>query len=140
MNGIEWSVPDVSVKGPDISYLDGALIVGRSGNTEAALDSAYITGLTTPRGNEWWSAKNVKFYSFAFSNGSSAIRDCSHCPFADSTDSGSRTITLSNLFFDSTVTKRVEYQLPFRGIFLDLDGTLTGLGANSWSVSHHEHN
>jgi hypothetical protein len=74
MVGIEWSVPDASVQAPDISYIDGALIVGRSGNTEPALDNApLVCGLTTPRGNEWWSAKNIKFYSFAFNKESSAI-------------------------------------------------------------------
>lgn len=146
MTGLEWEAPDkTSVKQDDISYIDGALIVGRSGNTEEALEKApFVVGLTTPRGNEWWKAKNIKFYSFGFpvtdNQVTAAIQDCSHCFFADSTDSGARTVTTEKLFFDSTVKKRIIYQMPWRGIFFDLDGSLTGLGPNSWASADFDHN
>jgi hypothetical protein len=108
--GLEWSAPDkVASAKLGLSYIDGALIVGRSGNTESALDEGSPIGLITPRGNEYWSAKNIKFYSFDFTNPVTAIEDCSHCEFADSTDSGARTISLSGLFFDSTIKKKVRY-------------------------------
>jgi len=37
------------------------------------------------------------------------------------------------------VTKRIRYQYPFRGIFWDKDGTLTGLGENSWATAEWPH-
>lgn len=36
--------------------------------------------------------------------------------------------------------KRIRYQYPFKGIFLDMDSTLTGLGANSWATAFWQHN
>lgn len=124
-----------------MSYIDGAAIIGMSGNKEPALENApFVYGLITPRGNEWWSAKNIHFYSMAFSRGTAAIGDCSHCFFADSTDSGARTITLSGLTFDDSITRRIKYQMPWRGIFLDLDGSLTGKGPNTWASAHFSHN
>jgi hypothetical protein len=139
--GLEWSAPDkVAVAKLGLSYIEGAVIIGKSGNTEAALDSGSPIGLITPRGNEYWSAKDIKFYSFNFVNGVTAIEDCSHCEFADSTDSGARTVTLSGLFFDSTIKKKVRYQMYWRGIFHDLDGSLTGKGPGSWAIAHFPHN
>jgi hypothetical protein len=44
------------------------------------------------------------------------------------------------LVFDATVPKKISYQLPWRGIFLDLDGSLTGLGPNSWATPNWAHN
>jgi len=34
----------------------------------------------------------------------------------------------------------VFYQEPRREIILDLDGSLTGLGANSWATAYWKHN
>jgi len=102
-----------------ISYIDRALIIGKSGNTEEALNEAAPIGLITPRGNEYWSAKNISFYNFNFAKVAPAIEDCSHCEFADSTDSGARTVTVSGLKFDSTIIKRVRYNMYWRGIFFD---------------------
>ena len=44
------------------------------------------------------------------------------------------------MVFDATVPKKISYQLPWRGIFLDLDGSLTGLGPNSWATPNWAHN
>lgn len=42
--------------------------------------------------------------------------------------------------FDSETTNlRIKYQFPFKGIYNDLDGSLTGRGANSWAVAHWPH-
>jgi hypothetical protein len=117
--GLKWSAPDASVMKLVISYIDGALIIGKSGNTEDALDKGAPIGLITPRGNEYWSAKNINFYSFNFATVVPAIEDCSHCEFADSTDSGARTVTVSGLKFDSTIVKKVRYNMYWRGIFYD---------------------
>jgi hypothetical protein len=138
--GLEWSAPDDSVMKKGISYIDGAVIIGKSGNTEDALEKAAPIGLITPRGNEYWSAKNISFFSFNFANVAPAIEDCSHCEFADSTDSGARTVSLSGLKFDNTIIKRVRYNMYWRGIFFDEDGSLTGLGPGSWAVANFLHN
>ena len=89
---------------------------------------------------EWFTAQNIKFFKFDFVNGGYALGDCSHCFFAASTDSGARTITVRGLQFDNTVTNRITYQYPYRGIFFDADGSLTGLGAGSWAIANFLHN
>jgi hypothetical protein len=115
----------------------GGLVVGRSANTESDLDSASPHGIIGPR-SEWLKIQDTKFYNFNF-NDAAALGDCSHCWHPASTDQGARTISTENLYFDSTVTKRIKYQYPFRGIFWDLDGTLTEKGANSWATFEYPH-
>jgi hypothetical protein len=82
---------------------------------------------------------NVKFYNFDKS-GKAAFGSCSHCFSVPSTDSGARTTTFSNIYFDSTVTQKIRYETPFRDIFYDKDGSLTGLGPNSWATPYWRHN
>jgi hypothetical protein len=43
------------------------------------------------------------------------------------------------IFDDATVPHRIRYQYPWRAIFFDLDGSLTGLGANSWTTPYFKH-
>jgi len=44
-------------------------------------------------------------------------------------------MTFQNMSFDaSTVPRRIRFGLPWRAIFFDLDGTLTGKGANSYAT------
>lgn len=38
------------------------------------------------------------------------------------------------------MTKRCKYQIPFKGILHDLDGTLTGLGPDSYATAFWKHN
>jgi hypothetical protein len=79
----------------------------------------------------------VHFYNFDQGD-KAAIGSCSHCFFADSTDSGARTITFSGLYFDdNTVPLRIRYQQPWKDIFYDLDGTLTGLGPKTWATPYY---
>ena len=67
--------------------------------------------------------------------------DCSHCFHPASTDSGARTVKTANLTFDTaTVPVKIRYQFPNRGIWHDLDGSLTGLGPNTWSTPNWIHN
>jgi hypothetical protein len=78
--------------------------------------------------------KNVKFYNFDF-NDASALGSCSHCFHPRATDQGARTVTFSNMFFDTdTVPRRIRYQEPFKAIFYDIDGTLTDLGPKTWAT------
>lgn len=41
--------------------------------------------------------------------------------------------------FDSSVQRIANYQLPWRAIFLDEDGTLTGKGQGSWATPYYPH-
>jgi hypothetical protein len=74
-----------------------------------------------------------------------ALGSCSHCFHPASTDSGGRTTIFSGLTFDdTTVTRRIRYQPPYREIFYDSDGTLTSVGgatpkAGSWTVPEWTH-
>ena len=122
----------------DYTKVVRGLVVGRSDNTENEMDSASPHGIIGPR-SEWLRIEGTKFYNFNFGN-AAALGDCSHCWHPASTDMGARTISTKELFFDSTVSKRIRYQYPFRGIYWDMDGTLTGLGANSWASFNYKHN
>ena len=113
-------------------------MVGKSENTEAALDKASPYGVRTPR-TEWFNMKDTKFYNYNF-NQAAAMSTCSHCWHDNNTDSGARTMTVDKLFFDPTTVKKiVSYSTPFRTIFLDKSGGMTGKGANSWFVPYFKH-
>lgn len=76
-------------------------------------------------------------YNFDF-NDAAGLGTCSHCFHDAATDEGARTITTSGFMFDdATVPRRIRYQTPFKAVFHDLDGTLTGLGANSWATYYY---
>lgn len=101
------------------------------------IDNASPHGIIGPR-SEWFGVDGAKFYNFDFNN-AAALGDCSHCFHPASSDMGARTVALQNLEF-TDVTKRINYQYPFRGIFWDRDGSLTGLGAGSWATPNWKHN
>ena len=66
--------------------------------------------------------------------------DCSHCFHPAATDSGARTMVVSGLIFDASVTKKIRYEESvYRGIFYDETGSLTGLGPKSWGVANWKH-
>jgi len=114
------------------------MVVGKTENTEEALDVASPVGVITPR-TELFSLSGVKFFNYNW-NGAAAFKTCSHCFHDAATDSGGRTITSWDLHIDeATVTRRVQYSTPFRTIFFDKDGTLTGKGANSWFLPYWKH-
>lgn len=93
-------------------------------------------GIIGPR-SEFFTISGAKFFNFDFGS-SACLGDCSHCYWQYSTDSGARTIFTEKLgFFNSP--KRVLHQYPFSGIFHDLDGTLTGKGANSYETFYYPH-
>ena len=130
--GIEFSETQY-VELDDYTKVVGGLVVGKSANTEEGLDEASPHGVIGPR-SEWFKVENTSFFNFNF-NDAAALGDCSHCWHPSATDMGARTVSTSGLKFDdATVTKRIKYQYPFRGIFWDLDGSLTGLDANSWAT------
>jgi hypothetical protein len=44
------------------------------------------------------------------------------------------------VFDDATVPRRIKWQVPYREIIHDLDGSLTGLGADTWATYYYIHN
>ena len=133
---MEYSVTS-DVAGGGYAKMIGGLVVGRTSNTEEALDAASPVGVITAR-TEGMHVEGVKFYNFDW-NGAGGIQTCSHCWHDANTDSGARTVFVKDLYFDDTVPLRVRYSTPFRTIFKDESGGLTGLSANSWFVPYWPH-
>jgi len=134
--GIEFSLTDDIVDG--WTKIVGGLVIGRTDNTEDELDWASPHGIICPR-TENFRIEGTKFYNYNW-NDAAALGTCSHCFHPASTDSGSRTTTVSGLIFDNaSVTKRIRYQYPFREIFYDETGSLTNLGAKTWAVADWKH-
>ena len=145
---VNFKVADNGIAGIEVSstrdtmdgtaQINGALVVGHSANADPETLSVSSRGIITPR-YENFQVKNVNFYNF--DNGvQAALGSCSHCFHPASTDSGARTVKFSGLYFDTTVTRRIIYQYPYKDIFYDLDGTLTGLGAGTWATPYFLHN
>ena len=128
--GMEVSLSDEF--GDDMAQIDGALVVGKSSNTDSTLERASPRGIITPR-TENFVVKNVNFFNFDW-NEAAALGSCSHCFHGAATDSGARTVRFSGLQFDSSVTKRIRYQEPHRAIYYDMDGSLTEKGPGSWAT------
>lgn len=135
--GIEFSL--TAEVGDGHAQINGALIVGNSANADQMTNAGSQHGIITPR-TENFQVHNAKFYNFNL-NDQAALGSCSHCFHSAATDSGARTVTFSGLYFHPTsVTKKIRYQYPFRDIYYDLDGTLTGKGVESWATNYWEHN
>jgi len=128
--GIEFERSDRSAD--DMARVENALIIGKTENTEEWLDSVSPHGIITPR-SENFTITGAKFYNYNF-NEAAALGTCSHCFHSAATDSGSRTAKTEKLFFDTSVNKKIRYQYPFKAIWFDKDGTLTGLGPNTWAT------
>ena len=139
--GMEYSLTEDIIDG--YAKISGGLVIGRTSNTEEALESAAPHGIITPR-TEGFLIENVKFYNLDWGkedgDHAAAFGTCSHCFHPAATDSGSRQAKTSGLYFDpATVPQRIRYQYPFRAIFLDLDGTLTELGENTWATHYYKY-
>lgn len=134
--GIEVSMShDLKVDG--LASVEGGLVVGRTSNTEESMDKASPIGFFGPR-TEGFTVNGLKFYNFNF-NKAAGIANCSHCWHDNATDSGSRTVRFSGLSFEN-VMPRIKYHTPFKAIFFDKDGTLTGKGPKSWATPYYPHN
>ena len=118
-----------------VGRLEDSFVVGRSENWDGSGKNPH--GVITPR-TDFWTVSDVRFYNFDWAR-AAAIGTCSHCYFEPSTDSDARTVKLQQLSF-TNVNMRVRYQYPFKGILLDQDGTLTGLGSKTWATAYWEHN
>jgi hypothetical protein len=135
---LEMSMTDYY--GDNKAQIDGALVIGRSNNLDPEGD---MLNEVSPRGvempqREFFTVKNVRFYNFNWNN-AAALGTCSHCVQPE--DLGARTSTISKLWFDpDTVTNRISWNFPGRGILYDLDGSTTGRGPNSWATPYFKHN
>ena len=138
--GMEYSIIE-AIEEAGHAYIDGGIVVGNSGlnDDDGTLAKITVCGVIGPR-YEWFSIEGTSFYNFESSK-SGAIGTCSHCFHGASTDSGGRTVTTTGLKFDdATVPRRINWQFPYREIIHDLDGSLTGLGENSWATPYYPHN
>lgn len=127
---LEWILLGAEHK--DVCRVEDCVVIGSSnGNPGSATH-----GIVAPKSDLWF-VSNVRFYNFF--DGAAALGDCSACETPD-TDSGARTTRFSNLHFDASVEKRIAWRWPFKGIFHDLDGTLTEQGANSFVGAYWKHN
>ena len=129
-----------------IAYLEDAVVIGRTQKSidhpetfqGTAQDSDFAAADLSPHGviapqRDFWHVKNVRFFNFDF-NEAAALGGCSHCFKQPATDSDGRTTTFEQLYFDTSVTKYVRHQSPKKAIFFDVDGTLTGGEAGSWTI------
>lgn len=113
-----------------------AVVFGKTANADSETLAASPHGIITPR-TENFTIDGAHFYNYNF-NSAAALGDCSHCFHSAATDSGARTYTTSRLEF-TDVTRRIKYQYPERGIFHDMDGSLTGLGADTYATKGYKH-
>ena len=104
--GIEFSLTGEMVDG--YARIENALVVGASANAEDITRETFLYGIITPR-TENFTVNGAKFYNFNYA-GSAALGSCSHCFHPASTDSGARTVTFKNIFFDAaTIPIKVRY-------------------------------
>mmetsp|Transcript_29264 Transcript_29264/g.28392 ORF Transcript_29264/g.28392 Transcript_29264/m.28392 type:complete len:776 (-) Transcript_29264:1803-4130(-) len=133
--GIEFSLTGET--GDNLAQIKDALVVGRSANDEGIINGDVRYGIITPR-TENFTVNGVDFFNFNEAN-DATIGSCSHCFHPAATDSGARTVTFKKLTFTNVVQK-IKYQEPFRAIFYDSDGSLTGLGSKTWATPEWPHN
>lgn len=135
--GLEFEQSNEMAQG--YARITSALVIGRSANADAMTMQASSRGVIGPR-TENFIGKNISFYNFDV-NQMAALGSCSHCYFDATTDSGGRTTSWSGLYFDpATVPRKIRYQIPYRDIFFDVDGSLTGMGPGSWATPYFLHN
>lgn len=135
LGGIEFSL--TTEYGDNTTRVDNSLIIGRSEAAEYITTAGEPYGIIGPR-TEFFRVDNCRFFNFDFGE-AAALSSCSHCFHPASTDHGARTTRFSKLFFDSSVKIKIKYQYPYKAIFLDEDGSLTGKGPGSWATGYYKH-
>lgn len=116
--------------------LNDALLIGFSDNGEAIqYDVEKYRGIKGSM-HENMRAKDVLFVNFDYVSTWGAIGTCSHCEGPD-TDSSGRTYFFKNLFFTNT-TQKVKFDIPFKEIIYDEDGTLVN-STHRWVVRDFVH-
>jgi len=149
LSGIEFSLTGSRPDGS--TFIKGALMVGYSDNTDTGnmleyadreqpdMTTASPIGMFGPRSDNF-QVSDAKFFRYNINN-AAALSSCSHCWHDASTDSGARMVTFTTITMDpTTVTLKARFETPFRAIFYDTDGSLTGKGADSWMIPYWKHN
>ena len=132
-SGIEFERITLGVDQIDVCQAYDLTVIGVSNGNPGSSTH----GIVAPQ-SDLWKVSNARFYNFQ--NGAAALGDCAHCA-TPKADSGARTTRFADLYFDdATVDRRVAWRWPFKGIFHDLDGTLTGQGADSYVSAYWKHN
>ena len=148
--GMEYSLTEDIIDG--YAKIIGGVVIGKTSNTEEALDNSLPHGIITPR-TENFSIEGTRFFNFNWSKNiwdgetskqmdafPGALGSCSHCFHPAATDSGAREVRVSGLYFDeATVPRRIRYGFPYRVIFKDEDGSLTEAGPMTWATAHWKH-
>ena len=132
--GVE--VQRTNYSGYGTTKIENILIVGKSkgnpSNASTYIDSA---GIMTSH-NENLMVDNIRFHNF--DSNMSAFRSCSVCFRIRKTVSGATTGFINNVKFYN-VEKRVSWQSLKNDIYLDMDGSLTGLNKKTWISAFFPH-
>lgn len=114
------------------------MIIGNTGlnDFEDIIKTSSVHGVIGPK-TDLFTIEGAAFYNFNFME-SAALGTCSHCFHPSASDMGARTYSTSGLTFEDT-PRRIKYQEPFKEVIHDLDGSLTGLGAESWATFFYPH-
>ena len=122
----------------DQAKINGALIVGISGNRDSDI-SRYMNsvGITTPRTDNLF-VNNVTFYNFTNSYNMSAFKSCSKCWHIKLKITGGKTTKFSNLAFKS-VDRKIIWDGTKKEVYIDLDGTFFGGQPNSSITGYYPH-
>jgi hypothetical protein len=129
-SGIQFD--EVVTSDPDANYLEGALVIGTSG-----MGGRTGRGIITPQ-TEGWSVRGAHFFNFPTG---AALGQCSHCFEVNRADTDADTVRFKELEFDdATVPRRIGWTTFRKGIFHDEDGSLTGIGPDTWATTYYKHN
>jgi len=120
--GVEWEKmhEDVGEKSPPNFYK--MLVVG-------SVDGSGGSGIMAPQ-KEYWGIEDAYFVNLG---NNYAIKPCTKCLSDTDMAQGAYTTRVKNLKFVNS-NKRVDWTL--KDIIWDLDGSFTGLGANSWATQY----
>ena len=121
--------------------ISNTFVVGKTKNpAKEPWNRMFRTGITTPRKDNF-KVSNIRFYNFGFDNTTSSLfASCSRCDIAGpSTDSDARTIYFEKIQTDGSESRKVRWIAPRRGIFVDLDGTLTGQSNPGFATAYYPH-
>lgn len=124
-NNVAGFASEIASAGRNVNRIEKSLIVGSS----PALGGGTDSGIIAPA-SENFLVSDVKFYNFQSGK-------CLNTMFHGSSLNDGYTTRTEKLFFDpDTVTQRCSYGGFGVGIFLDLDGTLTEIGPNTWAIKN----
>jgi len=135
--GVEISLPKYFNLGEP--QVRGGLFVGKSSiNEEGMIYDVSPNGIITSR-HENFAVDGAHFYNYNW-NKAAAFGTCSHCIIIPTRDDGARQHNTSSLYIDpATVTLKIVWTVPYKAIFYDKDGTLSGKGLPMWITKYFKH-